>query len=333
MSSMAVEKLQTLCCKTRKNNHINDVSLHFTLFSQTIFSFKWDSTIGITRILEQLHSRTLRSLLVNHQLRSIKRSNVQMDGFVLPTRVTGSRLNCWDSLKLKESVSRSSRLCLWPIRSKSGIQFVLIPKKLTSLGLDSFDSLTMKRRSSCQDGRPRELSIQQKCKYIFMKSPPFCEHTFLKHSEIRLFETRICFRNWLIKPYKPLSNGWTQFANCAASYKSPASLESASYTFFYPCTYLLYSICERNSTIVNALQWTHLYFWHQLNPVNHKHFTNGLSLYRLTILILFTLPSLTPVIWTGFVYFKNKLATDILIFIFWLQNLFDLDSVPNKMSW
>ncbi|EGT47679.1 hypothetical protein CAEBREN_20395 [Caenorhabditis brenneri] len=60
--------------------------------------------------------------------------------------------------------------------------------------------------------------------------------------------------NWLIKPFKPVSNGWTQFANCAASYKSPAKLESASYTFFYPCTYLLYSICERNSTIVNVMQ-------------------------------------------------------------------------------
>ncbi|CAB02756.1 C-type lectin domain-containing protein 87 [Caenorhabditis elegans] len=60
--------------------------------------------------------------------------------------------------------------------------------------------------------------------------------------------------NWLIKPYKPLFNGWSSLANCAASYKSPSSLESASYTYFYPCTYMLYSICERNSTIVNALQ-------------------------------------------------------------------------------
>nr|pir hypothetical protein K10B2.3 - Caenorhabditis elegans [Caenorhabditis elegans] len=59
--------------------------------------------------------------------------------------------------------------------------------------------------------------------------------------------------NWLIKPYSPLVNGWSQLANCAASYKSPASLETASYTYFYPCTYLFYSICERNSTIANSL--------------------------------------------------------------------------------
>ncbi|CAB02136.1 C-type lectin domain-containing protein 91 [Caenorhabditis elegans] len=58
--------------------------------------------------------------------------------------------------------------------------------------------------------------------------------------------------NWLIKPFKPVVNGWSSYANCAASFQSPTEVESASYTFFYPCTMAFKSICERNSTILNA---------------------------------------------------------------------------------
>ncbi|EFP12373.1 CRE-CLEC-91 protein [Caenorhabditis remanei] len=58
--------------------------------------------------------------------------------------------------------------------------------------------------------------------------------------------------NWIIKPFNPIANGWSSIANCAATYQSPSPVESTSYTYFYPCTLLLNSICERNSTIVNA---------------------------------------------------------------------------------
>lgn len=58
--------------------------------------------------------------------------------------------------------------------------------------------------------------------------------------------------NWLSKPFQPLGNGWSSIANCAALFQSPTPLESASYTFFYPCTLQFNSICERNSTILNA---------------------------------------------------------------------------------
>ncbi|CAI5442321.1 unnamed protein product [Caenorhabditis angaria] len=57
--------------------------------------------------------------------------------------------------------------------------------------------------------------------------------------------------NWLIKPYKPLPNGWTSLSNCVAHYHGPLSLESTSYTFYYPCTLLFHSICERNATLIN----------------------------------------------------------------------------------
>ncbi|CAO4361788.1 unnamed protein product [Caenorhabditis nigoni] len=58
--------------------------------------------------------------------------------------------------------------------------------------------------------------------------------------------------NWLIKPYQPSVNGWSSIANCAATYQSPVTIESASYTFYYPCTLQYTSICERNATIINA---------------------------------------------------------------------------------
>uniref|UniRef100_A0A1I7T4G8 C-type lectin domain-containing protein n=1 Tax=Caenorhabditis tropicalis TaxID=1561998 RepID=A0A1I7T4G8_9PELO len=58
--------------------------------------------------------------------------------------------------------------------------------------------------------------------------------------------------NWLVKPFNPIGNGWSSIANCVAFYQSPFNVDSASYTFFYPCTLQLSSICERNSTILNA---------------------------------------------------------------------------------
>ncbi|CAB3403756.1 unnamed protein product [Caenorhabditis bovis] len=58
--------------------------------------------------------------------------------------------------------------------------------------------------------------------------------------------------NWLIRPYKPLSNGWTTYANCAVHYNPAVSFETASYVFYYPCTFMMHSICERNTTLINA---------------------------------------------------------------------------------
>ncbi|EGT51063.1 hypothetical protein CAEBREN_01228 [Caenorhabditis brenneri] len=58
--------------------------------------------------------------------------------------------------------------------------------------------------------------------------------------------------NWLINPYQPLGNGWSTVANCVALFEFPSTIESSSYAFFYPCTQHFNSICERNSTILNA---------------------------------------------------------------------------------
>ncbi|EFO82458.1 CRE-CLEC-266 protein [Caenorhabditis remanei] len=59
--------------------------------------------------------------------------------------------------------------------------------------------------------------------------------------------------NWLIRPYKPVSNGWSILSNCAAHYSASLNLDASAYTYYQPCSFKYYSICERNSTILDFL--------------------------------------------------------------------------------
>ncbi|PIC18807.1 hypothetical protein B9Z55_024570 [Caenorhabditis nigoni] len=59
--------------------------------------------------------------------------------------------------------------------------------------------------------------------------------------------------NWLIRPYKPVSNGWSILANCAAHYSTALNWEASAYTYYQPCSFKHFSICERNSTILDFL--------------------------------------------------------------------------------
>ncbi|CAI4225186.1 unnamed protein product [Auanema sp. JU1783] len=55
--------------------------------------------------------------------------------------------------------------------------------------------------------------------------------------------------NWLSKPYSQATNGWTTVSQCAAHFNP--STDVGKYTFWYPCSYSFYYICERNATLVN----------------------------------------------------------------------------------
>ncbi|CCD65631.1 C-type lectin domain-containing protein [Caenorhabditis elegans] len=59
--------------------------------------------------------------------------------------------------------------------------------------------------------------------------------------------------NWLIRPYKPVSNGWSALANCAAHFSAAINWDASAYTYFQPCSFKFYSICERNGTILDFL--------------------------------------------------------------------------------
>lgn len=50
--------------------------------------------------------------------------------------------------------------------------------------------------------------------------------------------------NWLVKPFTVAANGWTIASKCAAFYNT--GIGSSNYVFFYPCTSLYHSICQKN---------------------------------------------------------------------------------------
>ncbi|VDO80733.1 unnamed protein product [Heligmosomoides polygyrus] len=52
------------------------------------------------------------------------------------------------------------------------------------------------------------------------------------------------FRNWLVKPFTVAANGWSIASKCAAFYNT--GIGSSNYVFFYPCTSLYHSICQKN---------------------------------------------------------------------------------------
>ncbi|EYB87603.1 hypothetical protein Y032_0259g476 [Ancylostoma ceylanicum] len=58
--------------------------------------------------------------------------------------------------------------------------------------------------------------------------------------------------NWLVKPFAAIPNGWSAKAKCVAHLNSP--IKSASYAFFFPCGAKLYSICEKNTTLLGLIQ-------------------------------------------------------------------------------
>ncbi|KAK6061060.1 lectin C-type domain protein [Cooperia oncophora] len=67
----------------------------------------------------------------------------------------------------------------------------------------------------------------------------------------------ICERNltlanfrWLTSPFSSTSNGWSKVATCAAFYNTENYSDTA-YAYFYPCSSLYHSICERNLTLAN----------------------------------------------------------------------------------
>ncbi|KAJ1366773.1 carbohydrate binding [Parelaphostrongylus tenuis] len=49
---------------------------------------------------------------------------------------------------------------------------------------------------------------------------------------------------WLVKPYTPFGNGWTELSQCAAYYNT--GTESLNYVYYYLCGLSFYSICEAN---------------------------------------------------------------------------------------
>ncbi|KAL6736828.1 hypothetical protein Aduo_007134 [Ancylostoma duodenale] len=56
---------------------------------------------------------------------------------------------------------------------------------------------------------------------------------------------------WLVTPFSSVANGWSAASRCAAHYNS--DVETARYTYFYPCESLFSSICENNFTFNSAL--------------------------------------------------------------------------------
>uniref|UniRef100_A0A0N4YHR6 C-type lectin domain-containing protein n=1 Tax=Nippostrongylus brasiliensis TaxID=27835 RepID=A0A0N4YHR6_NIPBR len=54
--------------------------------------------------------------------------------------------------------------------------------------------------------------------------------------------------DWLSTPFSSQANGWSQETICAAYHGAEAY--SIANVYFYPCSSLCFSICERNSTLV-----------------------------------------------------------------------------------
>ncbi|WKY02102.1 hypothetical protein Q1695_015818 [Nippostrongylus brasiliensis] len=54
--------------------------------------------------------------------------------------------------------------------------------------------------------------------------------------------------DWLSTPFSSQANGWSPESICAAYYGAEAY--SIANIYFYPCTSLCFSICERNTTLV-----------------------------------------------------------------------------------
>ncbi|VDO60353.1 unnamed protein product, partial [Haemonchus placei] len=53
-------------------------------------------------------------------------------------------------------------------------------------------------------------------------------------------------RKWLILPFSSSSNGWSSAATCVGHYNGG----TYNYLYFYPCSSLFYSVCEKNSTLI-----------------------------------------------------------------------------------
>ncbi|VDO80735.1 unnamed protein product [Heligmosomoides polygyrus] len=49
--------------------------------------------------------------------------------------------------------------------------------------------------------------------------------------------------NWLVKPFTASAEGWTPVSKCAAFYNAGSPL--VSYVYFYPCSLLHNSICQK----------------------------------------------------------------------------------------
>ncbi|PIO70491.1 hypothetical protein TELCIR_07661 [Teladorsagia circumcincta] len=54
---------------------------------------------------------------------------------------------------------------------------------------------------------------------------------------------------WLITPFSSIANGWSILATCAAFYNTE-SYHTSAYLYFYTCSTLYHSICERNMTLI-----------------------------------------------------------------------------------
>lgn len=52
---------------------------------------------------------------------------------------------------------------------------------------------------------------------------------------------------WLVTPFSSGANGWSSAATCVAYYN--IDVFSSTYVYFYPCSSLYHSVCERNSTL------------------------------------------------------------------------------------
>lgn len=55
---------------------------------------------------------------------------------------------------------------------------------------------------------------------------------------------------WLVQPFSSAANGWSAAAMCVGYYN--IDMFSSTYTYFYPCSSLFHSVCERNSTLINV---------------------------------------------------------------------------------
>lgn len=52
---------------------------------------------------------------------------------------------------------------------------------------------------------------------------------------------------WLVTPFSSGVNGWSSAATCVAYYNT--DVYSSTYVYFYPCSSLYHSVCERNATL------------------------------------------------------------------------------------
>lgn len=56
---------------------------------------------------------------------------------------------------------------------------------------------------------------------------------------------------WLVTPFSSSVNGWSAAATCVAYYNMDTY--SSTYVYFYPCSSLFHSVCERNSTLMHSV--------------------------------------------------------------------------------